>query len=105
MKTTIIISAATCLATHLALWMLGWVIWPILWVISGLLLLKLGDYLSGDEATGFGAKIVCGVLGPILLVAMIIAHLDSTPFDFSKLNLPSLPKFRNPFVWPEKNDN
>jgi hypothetical protein len=99
MKNTIIISAATCLAVHALIWMLGPLVWPLVWAASGLGLLKLGDFLSSETAT-LPIKFMAAIMGPVMLVHLIAASFHDGVFDFRKLNLPKFPKIRNPFVWP-----
>jgi len=70
---------------------MGWMVWPIIWVGSGYAAQKYvenhdGKKMEGEERYYF-------LLGPVL-VLICLGFWIAENFEF--------PKFRNPFIWPEK---
>lgn len=101
-KKVIIISAATCLAVHALIWMLGWLVWPLvfisLWAALGKLAIyseMLDEYPERRLCNSF-----CYLTGPIGLVVSLIDNIQRGKIKLSKY----IPKFQNPFVWT-KDDN
>jgi len=102
MKKTILISAATYLIMELFFWAAGWMIWPIIWIGLGYASIKIWEWLEAkmfphDPTLPVGAKIVALILGPIM--GMVSFAIEGWKYvDWPK----KIPKFRNPFFFPEK---
>lgn len=98
-KKVIIISAATCLVVHLLPWLLGSLIWPLVWLGLGYASLKIWWWATKKEFSNptpfdLGQKLVAIICGPMM---GIIA------FACGGYKYVKWPKIRNPFVWT--NDN
>lgn len=101
LKNTILTSAATCLVVHLLLWMLGWLVWPLIWLGLGYASLKVWAWTMKQEFSNptpfdFGEKFFSIICGPIM--GIVAFSCDGHRY------VKWLPKIRNPFVWPEKHD-
>ncbi len=98
MKTTILTSVVTSLLTYLIVNVLGWWIWPIIiiggWFAIGRLCLwaekKSGWGKTKEDQTFFFKNAGIGTA-----IAFVCCYWE-------ELNKKFVPKFRNPFVWPEK---
>lgn len=100
LKTTIITSAATCLIIHLAISVLGWLIWPLVWIYLGYASLRFWEwtlnqmYPHSDNTPDMRDVIICVCFGPLALAIIFISD------GYKYVKLPNwLPKIRNPFVW------
>lgn len=100
MKKTIIVSAITTILVNCILQILGWWIWPIIiiciWIYSG----KFCFWV--EEKFNFGTltekeKNEAKYWGPIAWIGFIYCYWE-------ELNKKFIPKFRNPFFWPEKSE-
>jgi hypothetical protein len=100
-KKVILLSAATYFALNTITWLIGWLIWPIgflaVWLFLGHIARKMSSltHIKDDKAWNY---IICNLVPPIVI--MILFLEDSEKF----LKRFNLPKFRNPFVWPEKEE-
>ena len=97
-KKVILLSAAICLAINLIVWLLGWLIWPIgflaVWLSCGYLGWRIDKkYTRCSHDLGMSLY-----FGPICLMCAF--------FDYKREILAEIgfPKFRNPFVWAEKEE-
>lgn len=98
-KNTILISAATCLAVHFLLWLLGWMVWPIVWLIMGYGSIKvcewtIGKTLGNPQSFDFSEKIISIILGPLMGIVAFVCD------GYRYASFPKFPKIRNPFIWP-----
>ncbi len=98
-KKVILLSAATYFALNTIGWLLGWLVWPLgilaVWMFLGHIARKMSAHtlMENDNAWNY---IMCNLFPPIAIGILLIEEKD---IFFKKFNLP---KFRNPFVWPEK---
>lgn len=93
-KKTIIISAATCLVVNLALYLMGWLVWPLLWVGCGYLACFLDKKYSYSPMDG-SLKFAFYLIGPIGLIIALVCLSDRIIEDYKV----KFPKIRNPFFW------
>lgn len=96
-KKVILLSSVTYLAINITTWLLGWLIWPVIfigaWAGSG----YLGRYIYKTHTNDSSDLWMFLLFGPIWLACILNDYWPSI-----KRDLTFLPKFRNPFVWPEK---
>lgn len=97
-KKVIFISAATCLAINTITWLIGWLAWPVvflgLWFVAGYLGHKIDKKFNNNN---YESLVFFLIFGPMWLACSI-----NDNWQRLREGLPKLPKFRNPFFWPEK---
>lgn len=103
MKRTIIISAVTTVLVNFLLYILsGWVIFLLAWIALGFLARKISSYGDMKNSNGWN-YFCCNVFPPIIILIELFDKDNEYKVHFGKF-IPKLPKFRNPFVWPEKSE-
>lgn len=97
-KKVILLSAATYFALNTITWLIGWLIWPIgflaVWLSCGYLAWRIYKKYTGCSRD-LGMFLL---FGPLWLMCVF--------FDYKEEILAEIgfPKFRNPFVWAEKEE-
>lgn len=102
-KNTILISAATHLVLNFIIWTLGWMIWPVIiiciWMICG----HLGWMIEKNFAPWkdnprllYMGRWSQYALGPVSVLYQVMEYGSDI------FSMPIFPKFRNPFVWQQK---
>lgn len=108
-KKVILLSAVTCLAINLIVWLLEWLTGPLVflggWLLLGCVARKLTSYtlMKNDWAWNYLFSNACP---PIAILMALMSDWGKICYglkqEYNIFN--RLPKFRNPFVWPEKSE-
>jgi hypothetical protein len=108
-KKVILLSAATCLALNSIVWLLGWLAWPIVfiggWFLLGCVARKISSYthMKNDWAWNY---LFSSAFPPITIMVSLLNDWREISYglkqEYNIFN--RLPKFQNPFVWPEKEE-
>lgn len=100
MKKTIITAVITTVLVNCILQILGWWIWPIIiiciWIYSGKLCFWVEEKFNFGTSTEKEKK-SSFYFGPFIWIGFFDLYWKELKERF-------IPKFRNPFVWPEKSE-
>jgi len=97
-KKVILLSAATHLSINISFWLIGWMIWPLLfiglWLASGYFAYKLYKHYYPHSDDVFHMALIYGPLWLLFTLA------DNWKENIDYLRTKGfLPKVRNPFIW------